>query len=151
MAAIGIGCDGADESAPPQATVYMGLLGTIPAVLEMPPDAPEYLRGLSMTGVVINDYDLVRQMFDIPLPGPGDGEYALWDYTHYLPAMSETFDGENHPAVRADVLFGPFSGVRNIMTHSFQYFAFDFRDMDQSIMAWPRTFNVEVIRGRFDP
>ena len=73
----------------------MGLLGTIPAVLEMPPDAPEYLRGLSMTGVVINDYDLVRQMFDIPCQGPGDSDFELWDYKHYLPPISEEpFNGE---------------------------------------------------------
>ena len=40
-------------------TAYAGLLGTIP-------DTPELRRQ-----VYINDYALVRQMFDIPLPGPG--------------------------------------------------------------------------------
>ena len=45
-------------------TAYEGLLRTIP-------DTPELRRQ-----VYINDYALVRQMFDIPLPGPGDDEDA---------------------------------------------------------------------------
>ena len=54
-------------------TAYEGLLRTIP-------DTPELRQQ-----VYINDYALVRQMFDIPLPGPGDDEVALEEFYEWLP------------------------------------------------------------------
>ena len=63
-----------DDNLP--AAVYEVLLGTIP-------DTPE-----ARSSVYINDYTLVRQMFDIPLPGPGDDEDALEVYYDYRPPLS---------------------------------------------------------------
>ena len=124
-----------DDNLP--ATVYEVLLGTIP-------DTPE-----ARSSVYINDYTLVRQMFDIPLPGPGDDEDALEVYYDYRPPLSGW--GEIYPVSMEDALFGPFNQYRVSGYENFQYLAFDVRNMDESIVGGPLDSRMEVIRGRFDP
>ncbi len=122
-------------------TAYEGLLGTIP-------DTPELRRE-----VYINDYALVRQIFDIPLPGPGDDEDALAEFYERLPPTG--FEGEaDDPPVRgfgAISFFGPFNRFRNITAENLQHLAFDVRSMDQSIVAFALPATLDVVRGRFDP
>ncbi len=122
-------------------TAYEGLLGTIP-------DTPELRRE-----VYINDYALVRQMFDIPLPGPGDDEDALTEFYERPPPTG--FGGEaDDPPVRgfgAISFFGPFNQHRNITAENLQHLAFDVRSMDQSIVAFAFPATLDVVRGRFDP
>ncbi len=122
-------------------TAYEGLLRTIP-------DTPELRQQ-----VYINDYALVRQMFDIPLPGPGDDEVALEEFYEWLPPPG--FGGEaDDPPVRgfgAISFFGPFNQYRNITAENLQHLAFDVRSMDQSIVAFALPATLDVVRGRFDP
>ena len=122
-------------------TAYEGLLRTIP-------DTPELRRQ-----VYINDYALVRQMFDIPLPGPGDDEDALAEFYERRPPTG--FEGEaDDPPVRgfgAISFFGPFNQYRNITAENLQHLAFDVRSMDQSIVALALPATLDVVRGRFDP
>ncbi len=122
-------------------TAYEGLLRTIP-------DTPEVRQQ-----VYINDYALVRQMFDIPLPGPGDDEDALAEFYERLPPTG--FGGEaGDPPVRgfgAISFFGPFNQYRNITAENLQHLAFDVRSMDQSIVAFALPATLDVVRGRFDP
>ncbi len=125
----------------PTDTDYAGLLRTIP-------DTPELRRA-----VYINDYALVRRMFDIPLPGPGDDDDALAEFYGWLPPAG--FEGEaDDPPVRgfgAISFFGPFSQFRNIVAENLRYLAFDVRSMDQSIVAVALPATFDVVRGRFDP
>ncbi len=123
-------------------TAYAGLLGTIP-------DTPELRRQ-----VYINDYALVRRMFDIPLPGPGDDDDALEEFYEWFPPPG--FEGEaDDPPVRGfggASFFGPFNYQhRNITAENLQHLAFDVRSMDQSIVALAFPATLDVIRGRFDP
>ncbi len=122
-------------------TAYAGLLGTIP-------DTPELRQQ-----VYINDYALVRQMFDIPLPGPGDDEDALAEFYERPPPPG--FEGEaDDPPVRgfgAVSFFGPFNRYRNFTAENLQHLAFDVRSMDQSIVALALPATLDVVRGRFDP
>ena len=122
-------------------TAYERLLGTIPDTLELRRE------------VYINDYALVRQMFDIPLPGPGDDEDALAAFYERPPPTG--FEGEaDGPPVRefgAISFFGPFNQYRNIAAENLQHLAFDVRSMDQSIVAFALPATLDVVRGRFDP
>ena len=137
LAVVLVGC----SSEPSTDTAYAGLLGTIP-------DTPELRRE-----VYINDYALVRQMFDIPLPGLGDDEDAVEEFYKWLPPPG--FEGEaDDPPVWGfgDIsFFDPFSPYRNFTAENLQHLAFDVRSMDQSIVALALPVTLEVVRGRFDP
>ena len=144
LALVGCGSDTEPvrETTAATATAYEGLLGTIP-------DTPELRQR-----VYINDYALVRQMFDIPLPGPGDDDDALAEFYERPPPTG--FGGEaDDPPVRgfgAISFFGPFNRYRNITAENLQHLAFDVRSMDQSIVAaFALPATLDVVRGRFDP
>ena len=130
-----------DERTASTDTAYAGLLGTIP-------DTPEVRQQ-----VYINDYALVRQMFDIPLPGPGDGDDAVEEFYEWFPPPG--FEGEaDDPPVRgfgAASFFGPFNQYRYFTAENLQHLAFDVRRMDQSIVALAFPATLDVVRGRFDP
>ena len=120
--------------------VYEALLGTIP-------DTPE-----ARASVYISDYALARQMYGdvIPLPGQGDDEDAVAYLNDWLPPLAWPEDKEylrGFVSLGVQSFFGPFNH-RNI---NLQYFAFDVRNMDQSIVAAPGPAPLEVVRGRFDP
>ena len=139
LAVVLVGCSSEPSSAPTD-TAYAGLLGTIP-------DTPEVRRG-----VYIDDYALVRQMFDIPLPGPGDDEDAVEEFYKGVPPPG--FEGEADdrpvPGFGSVSFFGPFNRFRNVRAENRQHLAFDVRNMDQSIGFAP-SVAVDVVRGRFDP
>ena len=141
-AAIGAACDSAEPSA------YEALLGTIP-------DTPR-----TRWAVSIYDYALVRQMFDIPLPGPEDGEDALEEYYAYDPPFEGL--GDVFPALGGIGLsfFDPFSRDSNQIHQNFQHLAFDVRNIDRIVLAYAELppehegttlSQMEVIQGRFDP
>ena len=131
----------ADERTASTDAAYAGLLGTIP-------DSPELRRW-----VHINDYALVRQMFDIPLPGPGDDEDELEEYYKWFPPPG--FEGEADdppvPGFGAASFFGPFNQYKYSTAENLQHLAFDVRSMDQSIVAGLPPVILDVVRGRFDP
>ena len=132
----------ADERTASTDTAYAGLLGTIPNTSELRRE------------VYINDYALVRQMFDIPLPGPGDDEDALEEYYKWFPPPG--FEGEAEdppvPGFGAISFFGPFNQYRNSKAENLQHLAFDVRRMDESIVvAFALPATLDVVRGRFDP
>ena len=144
LALVGCGSDTEPVRETTAATdaAYAGLLGTIP-------DTPELRQQ-----VYINDYALVRQMFDIPLPGPGDDEVALEEFYKWLPPPG--FEGEADdppvPGFGAASFFGPFNRYRNFTAENLQHLAFDVRSMDQSIVAaFALPATLDVVRGRFDP
>ncbi len=144
LALVGCGSDAEPvrETTVATATAYEGLLGTIP-------DTPELRQQ-----VYINDYALVRQLFDIPLPGPGDDDDAVEEFYEWFPPPG--FEGEaDYPPVRgfgAVSFFGPFNYQhRNITAENLQHLAFDVRSMDQSIVAGSPPTILDVVRGRFDP
>ena len=173
VAAIGAACDGAGPSAPDAtATPTMSetpvatptaLADPMPATAEAPAATPldtvyETLLGIipdtpeTRMGVFIHDYTLVRQMFDIPLPGPGDDEDSLEAYYDYYPPLAKW--GEIHPSTMEDVFFSPFNPDRSIMAENLQYLAFDVRNIDQILVT--QTLggpdpSEDVVRGRFDP
>ncbi len=122
-------------------TAYEGLLGTIP-------DTPELRRE-----VYINDYALVRQVFDIPLPGPGDDEDALAEFYERPPPTGFGREADDPPVMGFGAIsfFGPFNQHRNITAENLQHLAFDVRSMDQSIVALALPATLDVVRGRFDP
>ena len=134
-----------DDPAPAPATLadtaYEGLLRTIP-------DTPELRQQ-----VYINDYALVRQLFDIPLPGPVDDEDALAEFYERPPPTGFAEEADD-PPVRgfgAISFFGPFNRYRNITAENLQHLAFDVRSMNQSIVALALPATLDVVRGRFDP
>ena len=143
LALVGCGSDTEPvrETTAATDTAYAGLMGTIP-------DTPELRQQ-----VYINDYALVRQMFDVPLPGPGDDDDALTEFYERPPPTG--FGGEvDDPPVRgfgAISFFGPFNQHRNITAENLQHLAFDVRSMDQSIVAFALPAILDVVRGRFDP
>lgn len=133
------------ETTPPMAgapsSIYESLLQAIPDS----PEAREY--------VFINDYDLVRRMFDIPLPGPDDGDDALETFYSWSPPFG--YDPDNPTPV---IQFGGFSlfGMINQMSNisdNLQYLAFDMRNVDQTIVTGEGRLDnaMDVVRGRFDP
>ena len=141
LALVGCGSDTEPVRETTAATdaAYAGLLGTIP-------DTPELRQQ-----VYINDYALVRQMFDIPLPGPEDDEVALEEFYKWLPRFEGEADDPPVPGFGAASFFGPFNRYRNFTAENLQHLAFDVRSIDQSIVAFALPATLDVIRGRFDP
>ena len=141
LAAVGCGSDTEPvrETTAATDTAYAGLLGTIP-------DTPEVRQQ-----VYINDYALVRQVFDIPLPGPGDDEVALEEFYKWLPRFEGEADDPPASGFGAASFFGPFNRYRNFTAENLQHLAFDVRSMDQSIVAGLPPVILDVVRGRFDP
>ena len=143
LALVGCGSDTEPvrETTAATDTAYAGLLGTIPDTAEL------------RQQVYINDYALVRQLFDIPLPGPGDDDDALVEFYERPPPTG--FEGEADdppvPGFGAISFFGPFNRYRNFTAENLQHLAFDVRSMDQSIVAFALPATLDVIRGRFDP
>ena len=143
LALVGCGSDTEPvrETTAATDTAYAGLLGTIPDTAEL------------RQQVYINDYALVRQLFDIPLPGPGDDDDALVEFYERPPPTG--FEGEADdppvPGFGAISFFGPFNRYRNFTAENLQHLAFDVRSMDQSIVAFALPATLDVVRGRFDP
>ena len=141
LALVGCGSDAEPVRETTAATdaAYAGLLGTIP-------DTPELRQQ-----VYINDYALVRQMFDIPLPGPEDDEVALEEFYKWLPRFEGEADDPPVPGFGAASFFGPFNQYKYSTAENLQHLAFDVRSMDQSIVAGLPPVILDVVRGRFDP
>ena len=112
------------------------------------PDTPE-----NRSEVYIDDYALVRRLFAIPLPGPGDGEAALQEFYDWNPPLGEAL-GDTVPVLQ----FGQtafFSPLINYLSKgvaaNIHHLAFDIRSMDQTIVAGPPNAKLDVTVGRFDP
>ncbi len=137
-------------------SVYDSLLGVIPVI----PDSPRTPRA-----VYINDYDVVRRMFDIPLPGPGDDDDALEAFYDWSPSSSR---GTPTPALVGHVGLFSFGSIsflgwysqRTYMQDNLQYLALDIRNVSQTLVVNPNLqqeppiewlTSMDVVRGSFDP
>ena len=150
VAALGAACDGSES---PETDS-----GATPAQIDAPKAAYELLLGAipdstqARDRVFINDYDLVRRMFDIPLPGPGDDDDTLEAFYNRIPPL--VYDPDNPTPV---LQFGGFSFFSPYNPFAFirdnlQNLAFDVRNTDQSIVAGHgKQIKMDVVRGRFDP
>ncbi len=119
-------------------SAYEGLLSLIP-------DSPETRKE-----VFINDYALARRLFDIPLPGPGDGDEALREFYDWIPPMG--YDPENPtPVIQfgATSFFGPVNHIQ-YLRDNLQHLAFDVRNLDQSISTGVPPGRMDIEQGRFD-
>ena len=106
-------------------------------LLSLVPNTPE-----TRSWVLMTDYALIRELFDVDLPGPEVDEDQLKEF---LIALSEATDNAMPQ--------GPFiSGFKSIFeTVSRDYLGFDVRNVDQSVEAGQPPGVLEAVRGRFDP
>ena len=120
-------------------STFEELLGTIP-------DFPE-----TRQWVTINDYTLVRKLFDLALPERPSDEMTPEQYRIALQSTSQYIEDMLSPSTSLEL--APFiSGY----SHNFEryldrylYLAFDVQNVEQSV-ATGSVPNLEVIRGRFD-
>ena len=111
------------------------------------PDTPE-----NRSEVYIDDYALVRRLFDIPLPGPGDDEAALQEFYDWNPPLDDAL-GDTVPALEfgQTAFFSPLYYPGKLIAANIHHLAFDIRSMDQTIVAGPPNAKLDVTFGRFDP
>ena len=113
------------------------------------PDIPE-----TRHEVYIDDYVVARQLFDIPLPGPGDGDAALQELYDWGRSANEAL-GDTVPVAEFGSLafFSPLNVINRGRTGRIQHLAFDIRSIDQTISAGtgPPGARLDVTLGRFDP
>ena len=125
------------ESETALADRYLDLLGTVPNTAET--------RG----ALWINDYDKIREVFDIVLAGPHDEDFKQ--------LMSDFYQGQRDtaPLLNVDVFLGPFhpySHSRNReVNQNRRYLAFDYSNMEQTVVVGNVPGRMEVVRGQFDP
>ena len=125
----GVGCGG-------EPTVYEELLGIIPDTEE------------TRSFVLINDYALAREQFDISLPGPEVGVRAVVAYVYYVYGRGAV----EYPRLGLASFisgYGPYAKITNPMFR--QHFAFDARNVGQSVLAGEPPREFEVVRGSFAP
>ena len=111
------------------------------------PDTPE-----NRSEVYIDDYALVRRLFDIPLPGPGDDEAALQEFYDWNPPLDDAL-GDTVPVLQfgQTAFFSPLNYLSKGVAANIHHLAFDIRSMDQTIVAGPPEAKLDVTLGRFDP
>lgn len=124
--------------APVAAHVWLSLLQHVP-------DAPR-----TRSQVFMNDIAHIREVFQVPLPGPDDSQESL---ERYLLTVAGGL-GSNMPQPR--IREGPFiSGLNayalQTMGNLQKYLAFDIRNVDQTVQAGVPPGRLEIVRGRFDP
>ncbi|NQW22593.1 MAG: hypothetical protein HQ475_04015 [SAR202 cluster bacterium] len=129
-------CGGGEDAAPisgdsdTEVSLFEELLGTIPDT----PDTRKY--------VMINDYAAIREIFQIPLPGPEAGQPALLEYlTGILGPGAHISQGPFITGLHRDAVSNPRG----------EYLAFDGRNVDQSVEAGIVPYILEIAWGRFDP
>ena len=124
-------------------SVYHELLGMIP-------DTPE-----NRSRVYIEDFALIRLLFDKALPGPQVDDATVREFYGglWLPPLDSPSMGEEFPilGIPASPLLGPYSVMQNGTSEHLKHLAFDVRDMDQVIVTVPPSDVIEIIAGRFDP
>ena len=137
------GCASQGDTAIPGFT-YLDLLATIPDQRET--------RGM----VWIDDYSLVREIFDVPsLPVWGDGDDALDALYKWETPFTYELDANAPPVISFGntSFFGPFrdreSGI-SLIERS-RHLGFDVRNMGQSIVAGLPTVMMDVSSGSFAP
>ena len=93
----------------------------------------------------------MREVFDIPLPGPGANDDAMEEYCSYLPPIGWTEDVPV-PAVESPYISGYMgsSPTHLIIRERSEYVGFDIRNENQSVTVGAPLGIFEVLRGRFD-
>ena len=123
-----------ETAQPPRGSesVFLELLGTIPDTVD------------TRQWVIVNDYALAREVFNVPLPGPNADEDALSQYL-----LNIVVEASPRPSI------GPFISGHSesaiVQLDRPRYLAFDLREVDQSVEAGLPPAVLEVVRGRFDP
>ena len=144
LATIAVACGELEPTAAPTPTPEPAL-STYEELLELIPN-----RSGTRSYVLMNDHSLIRELFDIPLPGPSADEDTLGEYIIAMSGSSVTFE-QRFPRPGLGTFIGGFveSALRLLGRH--QYLAFDVRNIDQSITAGVPPGQLEVVGGRFDP
>ena len=113
------------------------------------PDTPEVTAG----SVGMEDFTMVRDLFEKALPSPADSDAAVQEFYggHWLPPLGS--DGIESPVFGSPPtpFLGPYDVMSNGIAANLKHLAFDIRNMDHSIVAGPAGEQLEVIFGRFDP
>ena len=123
----------------PSSQAYLQLLGMIP-------DTPEM-----RASVVINDYTMIRHV-GMSLSGPDDVEEDL----ERIRDQYRSAQWDVPLVVAQDVFLGPLNlqdnRSRNLeVNQNRRYLAFDYVNMDQSVVAGFPPHTIDLIAGRFDP
>ena len=101
----------------------------------------------------ILDYALIRELFDIPVPGPGADQQEMEEYYSYeLPeAWTESFPHYSALTGAASFLSDGYTQWGSYYQGHREYLGFDIRNEDQSMVAGVLGRQLEVLHGRFDP
>ena len=139
------------------ATLFLALISTTACTAKGPDSAyQELLSAIPDTqgtrdGLFIDDYSLVREIFDVPaLPGPGDDDSTLDALYEWRAPLAYELNADAPPvlAFGSASSFGPFR--YRPPRESLRHLAFDARNMEQSVVAVsPRS--IDVTLGNFDP
>ena len=137
------GDSGTPDDAPDKLSAYVQLLSVIP-------DTPEI-----RSGVFLNDYALVRALFEGLLPGPGDDDREvkslLQDKGNHFADFHETVAGINTFGTQS--FLGPLGKYDQFAINAHEYLALDLRFVEQTAWTWsPEGFgHLDVAKGGFDP
>ena len=127
------------EAPPPlPSTLYEELLAFIP-------DTPD-----TRSSVYINDFELMREIFDVSSPQPGYDDLELLLYGRLLFGVDE----RKFPMYRKGGQSPWISGFNNWFRwglRNFPALGLDVTNVDKSILAGNPDRPFEVVRGRFDP
>ncbi|MDP3062175.1 MAG: hypothetical protein Q8O40_03020 [Chloroflexota bacterium] len=148
---VGVACSGGGVTSTPTtgadrltATAARPGSSTFNDLLRLVPDSPGTRSYLS-----INDYRLVREQFNIPVPGKDADSAQVLEYMRALSGQGP----DNTPLFRlADSMQHWTLGVESGETAEFHnYFGFDIRDVDQSVYTGRPPSTFRILRGSFDP
>ena len=97
-----------------------------------------------LSQIWLNDYVLVRALYDIPLPGQDADEDALAEFFEVVTTT------EVEPSTYLDTA-SFLAGYKSNYLNRRQYLGFDLRDVEQGILAGNAPHDLEVVLGSFDP
>ena len=131
------------DDSPDQSSPYLQLLSVIP-------DSPEI-----RSGIFLDDYTLLRELFKGLLPGPGEDDGTvknlLQDRASHFAGFYESVGRGN--TFGTESFLGPLGQHVQFAMNAHEYLALDLRNVEQTIWTWsPERFgHLDVARGSFDP
>ncbi len=141
-----VACAGSEPTQSPMPTPAATSISTFEDMLRVIPDTPG-----THASVFVIDYALMRELFDIPLPGPGANEEAKEQYRdELLAAWMEGFS-DFSAQTRTPFLSDGYTPWEPARQDHKQYLGSDIRNEDQTLVAGVLPEQMEVLRGRFDP
>ena len=106
----------------------------------------------------MNDYALIRQNFDIPLPTTNANALDIEDYLLALIGDCDPSSEDGRSVAFGPLISGYFdfrctaASAADMARNKRQIMGFDLREVDQSVLTYPSFMgNYQIARGRFDP